>query len=137
MNRQSAALLGWNVLSALLVLVPAGPAAAQARDSDDRPCLETVMTGVTWRGTSQLYCMKPDPDRTRRDPFGRCQERRFEITLKNNCGFAIEVRWRFENNIMAPQYRTLGPNQSFKADCRQISDHCGGSVKATAEKAPD
>jgi hypothetical protein len=120
----------------LLALLAAGPAGAQALDRDDQPCLETVLSGVTWRGTSQLYCLKPDPSRTRRDAFGHCQERRFEVTLKNKCEFAIDVRWRFDT-VMTPQYRTLAPNQSFTADCGQLSDRCGGSVIATAEKADD
>jgi hypothetical protein len=121
-----------NVAAALLALA-AGAAWGQAVDSNNRDCLETVPTGMTWRGTSQLYCLKPDPMRTRRDAFGRCQERRFEITLKNNCEFLIEVRWRFDNGT-PEQHRTLGPDQAITVDCGQLSERCDGSVVATAER---
>src|SRR5579871_373420 len=93
------------ILGVLLALVPSIAAAVEAVDRENRACLETALSGVTWRGTNQLYCLKPDPRRTRRDPFGRCQERHYEVTLKNSCAFLIEVRWRFENET-ASRYRT-------------------------------
>ncbi len=121
------------ILGVLLALVPSIAAAVEAVDRENRACLETALSGVTWRGTNQLYCLKPDPRRTRRDPFGRCQERHYEVTLKNSCAFLIEVRWRFENET-ASRYRTLGPHQAFTVECAQISDQCEGSIVAVAEK---
>ena len=122
-----------HLLAALLVLTPVAASAAEAVDRENRPCLETVLSGLTWRGTNQLYCLKPDPRRTRRDPFGRCQERHFEVRLKNSCDFLIEVRWRFERD-RAQQHRTLGPSQVFTVECAEISDQCDGSIVAVAAK---
>ena len=120
-------------LAVALGLAAAAPARAQAVDREDRACLETVPSGTSWLGTNQLYCLKPDPGRTRRDAFGRCQERRFEVTLKNRCEFSILVRWRFTNGMPA-QERALGPHQAFTLDCGQLSERCDGAVIASGEK---
>ena len=120
--------------AALLVLALAAPARAQAVDRNKRDCLETVPSGTTWRGTSQLYCLKPDPMRTRHDAFGRCQERRFEITLKNSCEFLIDVRWRFDNET-AERRLSLAPHHAVTVDCGQLSDRCNGGVIAFGDKA--
>jgi hypothetical protein len=120
-------------MAALLIMMLAGSAFGQAVDANNRACLEILPSGTSWLGASQLYCLKPDPMRTRRDPFGRCQERRFEVTLKNACEYAILVRWRF-NTSMAEQRRPLGPNQSFVVDCGQLSDRCDGGVLAFGDK---
>lgn len=121
----------------LLSLLSVADALAQtgAVDRNRDNCLETPLPDEQWVSSSQLHCLKPDPNRTRRDPFGRCQERRFEVKMRNRCEFVILVNWRF-NNGMRVQQRALGPNQSFIVDCRQLSDQCDGSVIAYADKFP-
>lgn len=122
------------LLAALLGVLPVADARAQAAavDKNREACLETAVTGSPWSSTSQLHCLKPDPTRTRKDPFGACQERRFEVTLHNRCDVLILVTWRFENGMRARQ-KALGPNQSYVVECGQLSDQCDGSVRASAE----
>jgi hypothetical protein len=134
MRRRPAVASAPVTLAALLCVAAAGAASAQALDPERRTCLEQVLSGIGWSGTNQLYCLKPDPTRVRLDPFGRCRERRFEVTIKNICEFFVDVRWRFERE-RAEQRRTLGPNQAFTVDCGQLSDRCDGSVLATFQKA--
>jgi hypothetical protein len=121
------------ILALALTVLPMADALAQAWDRNRENCLETEATGTLWSSTSQLHCLKPDPQRTRRDPFGRCQERRFEVTMRNRCAFLVIANWRF-NNGMRLQQRLLGPSQSFAVYCGQLSDQCDGSVIAYGEK---
>jgi hypothetical protein len=121
------------VVGAALCLAQVTPALSQAVDRYKEDCLKVEPHGTDWRGASQLHCLKFDPMRTRKDPFGRCQERRFEVDLRNNCDYAVTAFWRF-NNGMREQQRLLGPNQSFSVACGQVSDRCEGDVIAHAEK---
>jgi hypothetical protein len=121
------------VVALLLSLTPIADALAQAYDSNRENCLETLATGTIWSSTSQLHCLKPDPQRTRRDPYGRCQERRFEVTMRNRCDYFIVANWRFNNGMRLKQ-QFLGPNQSYIVNCGQLSEQCDGSVIAFGEK---
>ena len=116
-----------------LSVLPVADALAQAWDRNRENCLETEATGTIWSSTSQLHCLKPDPQRTRRDPFGRCQERRFEVTMRNRCDFHIIANWRFANGMRLKQH-FLGPSQSYIVNCGQLSDQCDGAVIAYGEK---
>ena len=122
-----------HILVAMFGLAQAEPAWSQAVDRYKEDCLKVEAHGTDWRGASQLYCLRFDPMRTRKDPFGRCQERRFEVDLKNNCDYPVTAFWRF-NNGMREQQKLLGPNQSFSVACGQVSDRCEGDVIAYAEK---
>jgi hypothetical protein len=120
-------------IGALIAIAHVPMALAQAVGSDNETCLKVEPQGTAWRGTSQLYCLKFDPMRTRKDPFGRCQERQFEVSLMNNCNFSVVLRWRF-NNGTREQERLLGPSEVLSVVCGQISDRCEGDVIAYAEK---
>ncbi|MBV8166249.1 MAG: hypothetical protein JO021_05610 [Alphaproteobacteria bacterium] len=122
------------LLALLLSVLPIADAFAQAAavDKNRENCLETEATGTMWSATSQLHCLKPDPQRTRMDPFGRCQERRFEVTMRNRCDFMIISNWRFNNGMRLKQ-QVLGPNQIYVVNCGQLSDQCDGSVIAYGE----
>ena len=122
------------LLALLLSVMPIADALAQAAvDQNRENCLETEATGTVWSSTSQLHCLKPDPQRTRKDPFGRCQERRFEVTMRNRCDFFIIAYWRFNNGMRLKQ-QFLGPSQSYVVNCGQLSDQCDGGVIAYGEK---
>ena len=123
------------LLALLLSVMPIADALAQAAavDKNRENCLETEPTGAVWSATSQLHCLKPDPQRTRKDPFGRCQERRFEVTMRNRCDFFITAYWRFNNGMRLKQ-QFLGPSQSYVVNCGQLSDQCDGGVIAYGEK---
>jgi hypothetical protein len=125
------------LLALLLSVTPVADALAQAAavDKNRDNCLETVPAGTFWAGTSQLHCLKPDPQRTRKDAFGRCQERRFEVSMRNRCDFMIIANWRFNNGMRLKQ-QVLGPNQAYTVDCGQLSDQCDGAVIAYGELIP-
>lgn len=121
------------LLLLVALLLPAERAWAQAVDRNKEDCLKVIPYSTDWRSTSQLHCLRFDPMRTRRDPFGRCQERRFEVELRNACEFPIIAHWRF-NNGMREQHKLLGPSQVLHIDCGQVSDRCEGDVIAYADR---
>lgn len=123
------------LLAALLSLMPVADALAEAAvDRNRENCLEIEPHRFPlWVGTSQLHCLKPDPRHTRRDAFGRCQERRFEVVMHNRCDFLIAVYWRFKNG-MRQQQQFLSPTESHTVTCGQLSDQCDGAILAYADK---